>query len=242
MGQLIIVVGSQRTGSTLMTLVLGAHPDLRRRQDSDLTNLVYGDYEERDVVHGVIWTARYQILPQAKYIFMIRDIRAVVSSMLSFNWAELFAVEEIARALLGVSDWEKQYRLIPVLGKYYREKNLIKLATMCAYLKTYMLHEYQTHNLSVYPVRYEDLVRNPKEILSGVLSFLGVAWDDNVLLHHRNVSEPVFAGNDPARPIDVNSIDKWHSLLSDDAKRDIAETTRELDDIFDGWAQGMGLC
>lgn len=37
----------------------------------------------------------------------------------------------------------------------------------------------------VYQVRYEDLVRAPKEALSGIVTWLGVGWDDALLEHHR---------------------------------------------------------
>lgn len=248
--KMILVVGSQRTGSTLMSMILGSHPFLTFKGDPDLPDILDGTYHSGDVLHAVAWTARHKILkehvPQVRYIFMLRNIYAVVSSMVSLgssiSWSEQFAVPETARAISGISSWHSRHCVIPYLGDMYRSNDLLKLSTVCAYLKSYMLREYVRSEMDVYAVRYEELVNNPKGILAKVMDFLGLEWDDTLLNHHNIQTGKPFAGNDPNRSIDTESIDKWRSRLSDSDVEKISATVEELDSIFYGFANNHRLC
>lgn len=248
---MILIVGSQRTGSTLMSMILGAHPDLTLKGDVDLPDILSGTCQHGDVIHAVIWTARHSLfreaIPNARYIFMLRDIRAIVSSMLELgtpglSWAEQFAIPEIARAITGISNWNSQHRVIPYLGSIYHDGDILKAATVCAYLKSYMLREYIRHEMRVYPVRYEALVACPRETLEKVAEFLEVEWSDNFLSHSLFQGDTKeFAGNDPNRPIDAASVYKWRSILTGDKVERIATVVEELDDIFYGFAKNNAI-
>ena len=229
-----------------MSMILGAHPKLDMRTDYSFPSIVHGHYGDRDVVHGAVWTARYGcITKNTKYVFMLRNLYAVVNSMMSLgepSWADKFAVEEISRSIIGISDWRQQHNVLPHFGKSFRERDTMALATICAYLKTYMLAEYRKHELNVIPVRYEELVKEPRASLSSILEWIGVGWDESVLSHHEHpISEP-FAGNDPQRAIDTSSVDKWKRCLSGEDVERISSVIGEMDDIFDGFAGRQELC
>ena len=242
----VFVMGCQRTGSTLMSMILGSHPYLENRGDVDLPEIMSGGLSRGDVLHSVIWTARYKLIsqtyPDAKFVFMLRNIYAVVNSMMELGWADHFAISEVARAILGISNWYNQYSIIPYLGKACHNNDILKIATMCAYLKSYMLREYHEHGLDVYPIRYEELVSSPTITTKALSDFLGIEWHEDLLAHHRIYKDaPAYAGNDPKRPIDEASVDKWRSVLSNEQRETISVTVEEMDDIFYGFAHSHDL-
>ena len=71
---IVFVMGCQRTGSTLMSMILGSHPYLENRGDVDLPEIMSGGLSRGDVLHSVIWTARYKLIsqtyPDAKFVLL----------------------------------------------------------------------------------------------------------------------------------------------------------------------------
>lgn len=236
---MILVVGSQRTGSTLMSMILGAHPALTLKGDPDLSNILRGDYGERDVLHAPVWTARYALIhaaqPDAKYIYMLRDIRAIVHSMMSLgnpSWADNHAVEETARAIACLDDWRIEFRVIPLLSRKWMGGDSLKNATLCAYLKSRLFEQYRDAGLIVFPVEYEELVSRPRDVLSCVVDFLGLEWHEDVMRHHALTPGKEFAGNDPKRPIDTAPAHRWAHEMSIEDQGRVMSIVCELDKIF----------
>ena len=63
-------------------------------------------------------------------------------------------------------------------------------------------------------VRYEDLVKDTEPVLRGVLSWLGVSWDERVLRHHDMMDSIVTSdmettADQVARPVYRSAVDKW---------------------------------
>ena len=226
-----------------MSMCIGSHPKVNYVGDVDLADLIDGKYKKGDVLHAVVWTARYSLIneyfPNNRYIFMLRDLRGVVSSMLDLEWSEKYAAAEICRSLLGITDWRKQYEATGYLVDVH--KNPVMTATACAYLKSYQLVLYRQKSLNVLPVRYEEFVKNPSSTLEEVLNFLGLSWSVRVLQHDDLMEGDEFAGNDPKRPIDTASVDKWKSRLSESEILTVLDTVKCLDGIFDGFAKDYEL-
>ncbi|VDL59938.1 unnamed protein product [Hymenolepis diminuta] len=98
------------------------------------------------------------LYPNAKFILMVRDGRAVTQSVLSRN---------IRISKLDVSSPEK---VLETWDKHY---------------KHVLPHCLVSPRCRV--VRYEDLVLRPKENLQSILQWLQIPWDDVVLQHDQNM-------------------------------------------------------
>jgi len=246
---MILIVGSQRTGSTLMSMILGAHPQLKLRGDLDLPEILNGPCAENDVVHSVAWTARHALIKQScaspKCVFMLRNIPAIVGSMMALgspSWAQQYSFAEIARAIIGISEWYNQHCIISYTVPIFRDNDILRAATVCAYLKSYMIVEYRKSGLATRGVRYEDLVSNPKDTVTQIARFLKINWSDNLLRHHEICDGGAFAGNDPKKRIDTASVNKWKNQLSSSQTDVILSVVRDMDAIFDGFSHNYGVC
>ena len=242
---MILVVGSQRTGSTLMSWILGAHPKLNNLGDVDLPDVIGGEYSPGDVLHANFWTARYQLISEShsnvKYVFMLRNLLDVVSSMLVLDWGIEFIAEETARALIGVSDWYQQHRALHFWKKAMVEENRVAGLTLGAYLKSYMLQEYIDHGLSVHPVFYEELVSFPEAITRALAKWLKLEWSSDMLDHHVSAENGSFTGNDLRRSIDTGSVGAWRNRMTPRQTDQVHETTRIMDGEFGNFATEWGI-
>lgn len=242
---MILVVGSQRTGSTLMSWILDAHPALNNLGDVDLPDVIGGEYGVGDVLHANFWTARYRPIseshPGAKYVFMLRNLLDVVGSMLVLDWGTEFIAEETARALIGVSDWYQQHRALHFWKKAMVEGNRAAGLTIGAYLKSYMLQEYEKSCLTTYPVSYEKLASRPENTLKRLVGWLGLEWSPDMLNHHSFAESGVFTGNDLRRSIDAKSVEAWRRRMTPRQIDQVRETTRVMDGIFGNFAVRRGI-
>jgi len=64
-------------------------------------------------------------------------------------------------------------------------------------------------------IRYESLVQNPRSVLSEVLTFLGVEWDDAVLCHHSkpHATTGYFGWERPLKPVSRGRVGLWRERL-----------------------------
>jgi tetratricopeptide (TPR) repeat protein len=135
-----------------------------------------------------------KIYPQARFVHVIRDGRAVSSSLLKQNWVDATTGEPLS------------YCSSPEhAGRYWAE----------------MVQEIRSQAASVpgryLEVRYEDLVTRPRETLSIVLAFLDEPWDEAVMAHQDadcNLPTTESSSAAVAQPVHTNSLSRWQSELS----------------------------
>jgi len=150
--------------------------------------------------------------PEAKYIHMVRDGRAVVASFLKANLKSGASLQSAAY------HWHDAVRRVRRFSSSRGDSE------------------------PVFAIRYEDLVTNTPQTLSSLCAFLGVPFDeamlehnkvfsrlgDSHLAHHENVS----------RSVSTSSIDKWKKAfdhkqlrtLNAIIGRDLADLGYDLED------------
>ena len=230
----VFLIGTQRSGTTLLCRMLTAHPDVFIKNElpvrSVFTEGASREEIKRNIDHFVknqygvniagllnregkkIWglkdpeLTRYlkplkQFLPEARFIIITRDPRAVVNSYIENKWGLG------TNAYTGAQRWRKEV-----------EDQLAFEAELPG---------------QVLRLRYEDLVLNQQEILESVCEFLGVEFEESMMdyadqkafIIKSRENSNTFRAPDPALT------KKWRSQLSDHQVRVIDSVTREVMDV-----------
>ncbi|MCG6942561.1 MAG: sulfotransferase [Thiohalocapsa sp.] len=228
-GKVALVLGSQRSGTTLMFLMLTAHPRLTGldevHSDFDLPPwpvVAANALSRRLTVYKLpMVTARVDdvagAFPRSHLIWMVRHPFAVVASMrdLMFpdgkNWLTKHGTMEAMRTLAVTSpeDCAGVERLDPIsLGATIWKHKLL------------LMENYREQGMQVHPVKYEDLVTQPEAVMRPVIGSLGLEWSEHVLEHHRFHGDERHAGGTRAtRPVDQSGVARGDKLTA--AEKDL---------------------
>lgn len=239
----ILITGCQRSGTTLLSLILDSHPEIHGIDEMDFESERMPEYLEDPRYHPVVafkqpslaHTVRsFKALAGLKVLWCIRDPRDVVASMLNLqlpltaddalSWAlhPLGGVREIhncAAALGGISRELKDLLEIYVTiqqGKKRDRQSEVLSAALCWRLKQEVLALYPDEGMPYRVVRYESLIDHPRAELEKLFADLGVSWHDDVLQHHRKHAGDTVGETDSSRAIDNRSRGKWAESLSAD--------------------------
>ncbi|XP_049867186.1 protein-tyrosine sulfotransferase [Pectinophora gossypiella] len=159
-----------------------------------------------------------ELFPNAKFLFMVRDGRATVHSI-------------ITRKVTITGFDLTSYR--QCLGKWNHAAELMYQQCKALGPERCLL------------VRYEALVLAPAATMRRVLAFLDVPWNDAVLHHERYINQPngvalsnVERSSDQVvRPVNLDALDKWVGQLPSDVRADMAELAPMLSVLgYDPWA------
>ncbi|XP_013383306.1 protein-tyrosine sulfotransferase 1 [Lingula anatina] len=131
-----------------------------------------------------------KLFPQGKFIFMIRDGRAVVHSIMS---------RQVSISGFNLSDPKS------CLEKW--SKAVETMHSQCIHIGP----------SKCLPVYYEELVLHPRTSLKGITRFLNLPWNDALLHHEEYVGKPggislskVEKSTDQVvRPVNVDALTKW---------------------------------
>jgi hypothetical protein len=244
----ILITGCQRSGTTLLRLILDSHPEIRsipevQYQDEQLNEYLsdpqyhpYVLFKLPTFAHAV---SAIKSVPKLKVLWCIRDPRDVVASMLnlrlqldgaSISWAAHphgadREIQNCASALQArtKSELEKIMHRYIQIGRLppSQRSHIAKVyvGALCWRLKQELLAIYDLEKIDYKLVTYTKLIANPKHEIGEILSYLGVPWDDNVLKHDQLHHGKVVGNTDSERPIDGGNTGKWKkSLKSDDLK------------------------
>lgn len=249
MNQPILITGCQRSGTTLLNLILNSHPSITAIDEMDFDVSHITQYLSSPDFHPCVAfklptiaheVASFEAIPALKVLWCIRDPRDTVASMVKLSMPQQDA-SSVCWALASVGGFYEISSALKVLGCTFNPERL-KLATLfhqiqqkpsdqlshqdalfcaafCWRLKQELLSLYSRLHVSHFLVRYEHLVRNPEDTLRQVLSFLTLPWDDAVL-HHDRLHQGIAVGDtDRSRPIESSSIGKWQTFLTHDDLR-----------------------
>ena len=238
------ITGCQRSGTTLLRFVLECHPEvfcfdeidsykvLSTRQFDETISKQWVGFkiprwaEQLDCEllrdFGLPEEAR-RIYQGQKILFLVRDYRDVILSMLRLrglerSWLEEWAVPILEKHMEQERGFRERWvherascgaarnRLVAVGALYWKFKNAAML-------------RYMERGFPVLAVCYERLVACPEEQLRRVCRFMEIDFTGELLCHpahaHREILENGLAvGNsDPTRLIDTASVDRWRSYL-----------------------------
>ncbi len=193
----VLILGCQRSGTTLTFLILNSHPQVKGIDESESNysfphqNVLYNNCKNNYLtclkLPNQTFNSKYilQHFPQTKIIWPIRNPYRVVSSMRSFaiqgkakpgNWLKFYAQKE----LLSLSNFFPEIKTLNVANL-----DEVSLGAYIWKYKNYALEQYKKTALDILVFKYEDLLDNPREIIGKILDFISLNWDDIVLNHHQ---------------------------------------------------------
>src|SRR5262245_29552729 len=202
------IAGCQRSGTTLLRLVLECHPDIFcLDEDTSYPALMRGECPkpsgQRLTGFKVPrWTEQFDA-PAAQdegeesiacdfyqgepIIYLVRDVRDTVASMLKLKMTESQSwLECCARPILETKIAQPAFRQM-----YATEIEQLrasgnawpKVGALYWKYKTEPLFRYRQHGWPVFLIRYENLVESPRWHLRKIVEFLGLNWNERLLEH-----------------------------------------------------------
>jgi hypothetical protein len=203
------ILGCQRTGTTLLRLVLEAHPHVACYDEvkgySILRNCTNENHSPARLVGFKLprWTEQltWPLLSDEgeegfcknfyrgeKILFLQRDVRDTIASMLKLkagasNWCEIWVPRIINAKIAREEAFRVRYSAeLSIIEKWGTP--LVGLAALYWKYKSDAFSQYSKHGLPVLAVSYEDLVQNPRPVLESVCRHLGISFHDNLLRHN----------------------------------------------------------
>lgn len=203
------ILGCQRSGTTLMRLILGAHPAVECLDEARAYAELLGtgpadDPDERlrvykvprlteQMLEGAISDPLYGRSPsfyqREPLVFMLRSPEDVVASMsvLRDTADQVTWLERYARGIVEHKAQDPAFR-----ERYADDLALLEARPDAIHLlgafywkyKSEALFDYQEAGLPVAGFAYERLVADPRPRLERLAAHLGLPWDDAMLRHH----------------------------------------------------------
>lgn len=225
-GGIAFLVGFPRSGTTLLDRMLRAHPEVEVVEEKSLFSHLHQDWSERGKLEALATVSDAQITDARKIYrremsrHRRKPERSLVIDKLPLNLAYLFLI----------------YRLFPEAPVIFLQRHPLDACISCfcqafelAASMGYFLDIPQTAayydavmqvaTLSIdqvgnplHPLRYEDLVTEPRGQLEALLKFLGLEWQDAVLEYRQQGGSD--ASDTPSyqqvsQPLHTRSIGKW---------------------------------
>ncbi len=256
----VFIFGCHRSGTTMMRLILNSHKSIHCFDEWKSYTCVQEDKYENEKNAPVVglkmpnWTE--YIVESERHskhyrgdpiIFMFRDVRACIASMLTLatgNGCFFNGVQEAIDIKWKDDPYRKFWPAHEV------ELNKIEQMSEPKHRKAALYWRYKTSRYlemvrkgyCVFPIHYDLFVLNPKSHLTLLMDFLGLEWDDHLLQHHLREHDEVYnglaVGNTLVnRSIDANSVDKWKEVLTSEQENAILETAR----VWNNYASIHGL-
>ncbi len=243
MNRPIIVTGCQRSGTTLLSLILDSHPQIRSVDEAEFDLPKLGEYLGNPAYHPNVafklpkdaaFFHAFKTLPDLKVLWCVRDPRDVVLSMLNLAvdtvngkriaWANHShsGMREIESCFPFLPGQEpppgmQEYQRVSRLPLHMRSRrDGVTMGALCWELKNRLPDLYARESFPHMVVVYEELIRRPRATLEKVLAFLGLPWHDDVLNHHK-LHNQLYIGNTPGnKPIDPENSGKWRRALDEE--------------------------
>jgi hypothetical protein len=219
--RIIFVLGCQRSGTTLLYMLLSSHPSIYGYNEDELVF----SFPRLEIIlrRALLRTIKSEYLcfklptktPEIKYfqdeyshskiLWIIRHPYSVVSSMRSLivprsgeNWLKTYGRMELKR----------HSKIFPEINDIDFERiDQITLGAYIYYYKLMTLREYQAKKLNLYIIKFENLVKNTQKILKPILVQIGLGWSKSILFHYEQHRMKSYVGNNiGSRPIDKSRI------------------------------------
>jgi hypothetical protein len=249
----VFIFGCHRTGTTLMRLVLDSHPQIHCFDEWKCYEAVLKDEYLNSKNAPIVglkmpnWTE--WVIESEHYrkfyngdpiIFMMRDVRATIASMLKLPTGRgcFFNGVQNAIDVIWPADPHRRFR-----DECTEEIKRIEADTHPTYRKAAFFWKYKTSKYlemvklgwPVLPIHYEMLVHSPAAHLKIISQFLDIPWDENLLGHHQLPHDEVFnglaVGNTAIdRPIDTSSTWQWKDIFTEEQEAAVLETASEWND------------
>lgn len=250
LNECFFVVGCQRSGTTLLRLILECHTLVSCYDEFSSYRILAG----RQCIHSPspvtglkvpciteqladLFLCDKWFLPSMpnvysgqKVLFVIRDVRDTISSMITLkvdtkSWLERFGIPCLRWKLKNPAFRSRYGGLVDDLPE--GSNHNVGFAAIYWKYKVDAFFDYLANAFPVLLVRYEDLVSQPQVELMRICGFLQIPWEKTLLghtefYHDEIMSNGLAIGNtDPNRRIDRQSIGRWRALLTGEQEMEI---------------------
>jgi hypothetical protein len=235
MQERFFILGCQRTGTTLMRLILETHPDIfcfdEIKGYAVLQQTIADELPGARLIGFKIprWTEQlnHKVLfdegPEGpcdsfyrgeKLLFMHREHLDTIASMLRLkagdsNWCEIW-VPSILKTKLAQDEVFRTRYTADVSIAETCDRPLVGLAALYWKYKTEVFFSYREDGKPVLPISYEKLVTNPRPVLQSVCSHLGIPFHENLLCHNDFCHTEVYEGG-----LTIGNTDSRKPILPD---------------------------
>ena len=243
------IVGCQRSGTTLLRLVLECHSEIQCYDEYMAYRVLYGEeslQSDRPLVGFKVPFLTEQLtewagsLPDVgspyageKLLFMVRDVRDTIVSMFRLRmnddgWFEACGLPPLMRRIRLLESFRERYAEQLERIEQARNKRAAYAALYWRY-KVDSSAEYVKRGFPLLQICYERMVREPRQELGRICEFLNVPWEDALLAHpaavHGELNDAGLAvgETDPSRAIDEDSVGQWKRLLPAEDLPDILD-------------------
>ena len=241
----IVVTGCQRSGTTLLQLILNSHPEILSIDESAFSYPAINTYLYAQGLPAFVAfklpqyapiVAFFKGLPDVRIFWCIRDPLDSIWSMLQLqlntdqlqtvSWAAhpSGAQAEIINSLWTLDDHQLQ-SLSPHMQTYNgimskkplerSREECIFSGALCWTIKNSLPSAYTSEEIPFHTVRYESLVSSPRDEIERLLAYSGVVWSDEVLQHHEKHQGVSIGNTDNSRPIDTRGVGQGTENFSD---------------------------
>ncbi|WP_083918768.1 sulfotransferase family protein [Rudaea cellulosilytica] len=245
----IFIGGAGRSGTTLLRVILDAHPRIVCGPELKVTPLICRLWA--DCQFGYFSALQQHHLTEED---LARSFRTLLMSLLEKDGMVAGKPRIAEKSPDNVFFFHHLHRLLPdsplihvirdgrdvvcsLRGMNWRNAKtgeLIDCARDARGAATYWVHAVQAGRAAprqqpslasrYFELRYEKLISAPEQTLRPLFEFLGEAWDSRVLRHHeqqRNLAGESSAGQ-VSRPINARALARWKTDLSE-ADKDVVK-------------------
>jgi protein-tyrosine sulfotransferase len=239
--KVFLIVGCQRSGSTMVESVFNAHPKVRAIGEEGWAAYDYFDNPEKLDEVPEEWVClriphaterldhAVQQLAGARVLFMLRDPRDVVVSMRDLqmklpkwvkerSWLEVFAPMEIKKTVPSLPDRDEHEERYRQLCSEIEDPRDVRFGGFCWLVKNRFIPLYLRSGLPTKVVRYEVMIHEPERYLRQICEHLELEWSDR-LLEHGKYSTGTWFGTDKREPIHQRSVQAYRTRLTMDERR-----------------------
>ncbi len=245
----IFLVGTMRSGTTLLRLILDSHEHLALADESGFLRAVAAAKAIPDSHDGPGWYRRYGVADED----MDARLRAFYDDLFS-EWARS----------RGAQRWGDKTPFhishLPLVAEVFPDAQVVGIvrhpgAVVASQLRRGIafpdaLRHWRNQNLRLLRggsrrqlrartvvLRYEDLVGRPEPLLRELVAFLGEPWSPDLLRHHELAQEqgaPRLAegGTRTGDAIDAGRNDRWAGELTAAQRAEISRVTAPLREVF----------
>lgn len=237
----IFIMGAERSGTTLLRLILDVHPRISIGEESGFLRAVQDTMRIPGWNFGANWFERFGVdrADMARRLAELYDgiFSEYARSRGKERWGDKTPLhrwladlaDELfpAAQFIGIVRHPGAMCLSRARWGYALEDNA-QMWNLAAHLLAADRDRLGPDRYRI--VRYEDLLRTPEPVLRDLVDFLGEDWSDRLLRHHevqarRDGPEVTDGGTRTSEPLDPSRIDAWVDDADPDDVTAIAEAT-----------------